>query len=943
MPIGRPSPCPVAAFSWKSVPRSRNHRSVTGKGASDDDEPSADSWLRAIAHAPETPPREAEPEPKRLAHFRVVARLGAGGMGVVYKARDEKLQRDVALKVLPSAFASDPERRRRLLQEARSAAALTHPNIATIYDVGEAEGRVFLAMELVEGETLRARLARGVPPLEETMRIARQILGAVARAHGKGIVHRDLKPDNVMLDAHGEVRVLDFGLAKLREPDGAGSSPSQLGLAETALSPTEEGSVVGTPGYMAPEQARGGAADARADVFAIGVMLYEMVAGARPFAGKSPFEVLVAVDRDLPTPLEERALDVPADFAAVVARCLAKAPQDRYADASEVIAALAGSSGTRVLGRRPRWRGIVIAAAAVGMAAAAFRLMPRQTSGAPSPPASSPSPAPREQRGYKARRLTTFTEGNYIQEASLDPSQFVYGDNEGFWTQPIAGGAPRRLGTPPLEQFERAVRIVMLADGKNAVLEVTRGGHYTLFLAPLAGAPARLLRKGVGEEAVVSPDGARLAVVRGDRLIIGPLDDGDASATVALTIARVGNPCFSPDGRFVAYVQQTAPASISTVNVESGVVRRIVGDVSFDAAEPVLAWPEARRLVFARGGERLGGSTLSEITLDDLAVPTSGPREIWRTDSLISGLGASGDRMTVVLSTTQDDVFVVGLAPDARRLVGAPRRVTASDARDAFPAWLPDARLAFWSDRDSQSALYAQPTDGGAASLLVPDPVVRSTFAVLGTGALVFMRPVPTDGGGDTLPARRRFMVGKPGGPERELGRELEPSSSTLRCGAHPSRCVLGSLHDGVLAFAWMDMATGRSASPFFESQAQSSSFDISPDGSVLAAVDGRLLTVVHTDTGEALTTSVGASVAPNGQLLQGVTFTPDGRTLVVSGMYCEWAPYCLIAADLHGRGSVLRVSKHEWMATPAVSTDGRTLAFRQKSFDNDVWLVEPR
>lgn len=270
-----------------------------------------------------------------------MARLGAGGMGVVYRATDEKLQRSVALKVLPSAFESDPGRRRRFLREARSAAAITHPNIAAVYEIGEAEGRVFIAMELVEGETLRRRIARGRLPLIETMGVARLLLDALACAHDKGVVHCDLKPDNVMIDARGQVKVLDFGLATLRDGDRDPVTPSELALAETALSPTEEGHVIGTPGYMAPEQANGSAVDARADIFAFGVVLYELLAGVRPFRGKTAFAVLVAVERDPLTPLREHNTAVPEALETLVERCLAKSRDDRYASANEVHDALA--------------------------------------------------------------------------------------------------------------------------------------------------------------------------------------------------------------------------------------------------------------------------------------------------------------------------------------------------------------------------------------------------------------------------------------------------------------------------------------------------------------------------------------------------------------------------------------------------------------------------
>jgi serine/threonine-protein kinase len=304
-------------------------------GGSDDD------FLRALARAPAIPLPADEVDPGRLAQFRIVARIGRGGMGIVYRAEDEKLRRTVALKVLPSAFTQDEERRRRFLREARSAAAITHPNIATVYDVGEADGRVFLAMELVEGETLRDRLARGAMPPAEALRVARAMARGLARAHGKGVVHRDLKPDNVMIDQDGEAKILDFGLAKLREAEAeAGSGKSALERAETASQITGEGRVLGTPQYMSPEQAKGVAVDARTDVFSLGVVLYEMLAGVRPFRGETSFDVLVAVTRDPPPPLRDRAPDTPPSLQAVVDRCLAKAPSERFASGKELAEAL---------------------------------------------------------------------------------------------------------------------------------------------------------------------------------------------------------------------------------------------------------------------------------------------------------------------------------------------------------------------------------------------------------------------------------------------------------------------------------------------------------------------------------------------------------------------------------------------------------------------------
>jgi eukaryotic-like serine/threonine-protein kinase len=274
---------------------------------------------------------------RSLAHFRVEAELGEGGMGVVYRATDEKLRRQVALKVLPESFAKDEDRRLRFLREARSAAAVMHTNIAAVFEVGEAEGHVFIAMELVEGDTLRARMKEGLS-IGESLRIAQQIAQGVARAHERGIVHRDLKPENVMLGSRGEVKILDFGLAKLREERAA--TESAIEEAETETNLTREGRLLGTPGYMSPEQVRGQDVDARTDVFALGVVLYEMVTGARPFVGETTQDVLIAVVRDTPERASARNPQLPAQVDGILERCLEKQRDARYADAQELLDAL---------------------------------------------------------------------------------------------------------------------------------------------------------------------------------------------------------------------------------------------------------------------------------------------------------------------------------------------------------------------------------------------------------------------------------------------------------------------------------------------------------------------------------------------------------------------------------------------------------------------------
>jgi len=278
-----------------------------------------------------------------LNHFRIESKLGEGGMGVVYRATDEKLRREVALKVLPESLAADPERRRRFLREARSAAAVTHNNIATVYEIGESEGHVFIAMELVKGETLRARMEPGLTHAE-ALRIAKEVARGLACAHESGIVHRDLKPENVMITPAGDVKILDFGLAKVvdREPalDATGDTASQM---------TAEGRVMGTPPYMSPEQVEGRAeVDARSDVFSFGSMLYEMLSGVMPFQGTTSIGVLYAVVHKEPDALEVVCPDAPAVVIAVVGRCLKKVRDERFASGREVLVALEGEGAAVV-------------------------------------------------------------------------------------------------------------------------------------------------------------------------------------------------------------------------------------------------------------------------------------------------------------------------------------------------------------------------------------------------------------------------------------------------------------------------------------------------------------------------------------------------------------------------------------------------------------------
>ncbi len=350
---------------------------------------------------------------KRIAHYEVSARLGAGGMGEVYLARDTKLGREVALKLLPVEMSANENARARLLNEARTASSLNHPHICTIYEVGEAEGQTYVGMELVAGQPLSQLVPTEGLPIENVVRYGAQIAGALAYAHELGIIHRDLKTANVMITPDGRAKVLDFGLAKqLRDDQMAEATRSRVSL-------TQAGTIVGTLHAIAPEVLSGKAASAQSDVWALGVLLYEMAAGALPFHGKTGFELTSSILREPPAPITTR---VPAGLRAIIQRCLAKEPGQRYQRASEVRAALEAigsdttiAAATEATRAGLRWKWIALGGAALVTMLVVWQMAKRAT-----PPDSISAPAnPSGPRLSGGGRASPIAEANEYYEKAL--------------------------------------------------------------------------------------------------------------------------------------------------------------------------------------------------------------------------------------------------------------------------------------------------------------------------------------------------------------------------------------------------------------------------------------------------------------------------------------------------------------------------------------------
>ncbi len=485
----------------------------------------------------------------KLGPYEIVSILGAGGMGEVYRARDARLGRDVAIKVLPPSFAADRERLRRFEQEARAVAALNHPNILAIFDIGQHGETHYLVAELLEGETLREVLRRGVPSHRKAVDYGIQIAHGLAAAHEKDIAHRDLKPDNVFITREGRVKILDFGLAKAVKPAAQGSQTSLATMTSTAPA-TDAGTVVGTAGYMSPEQVRGAAVDCRTDIFSFGSVLYEMLTGTRAFHRETTAETMTAILKEEPPELMESGRQVPPALDRIVRHCLEKAPEQRFQSAKDLafdlesLSTLTGSGSVSAAKAKEnrRWPYIVaIAALAIAATALGWKL----------------SSVLRPAKGPQFHQIT-YRRGQLDGNARFTPDgkDIIY---TAAWD------------TPQPELY------TVSADGvgghplgiHNArLLSISRRGELAIALSPTDLAtflsPGSLARTDAGSNAPkpeiadvqaadFTPDGAAMAIVR--------YIPADFMCQVEYPLGKVlyrasliDNLRFSPDGRYLAFI-----------------------------------------------------------------------------------------------------------------------------------------------------------------------------------------------------------------------------------------------------------------------------------------------------------------------------------------------------------------------------------------------------
>jgi eukaryotic-like serine/threonine-protein kinase len=569
----------------------------------------------------------------KLGPYEIQSMVGAGGMGEVYRARDARLDRTVAIKVLPPSFSADRDRMQRFAQEARAAAALNHPNILSIFDIGDEQGSPYVVSELLEGETLRERLRSGAISVRKAIEYGLQVARGLAAAHEKGIVHRDLKPENLFITSDGRVKILDFGLAKLTRPEAVTGAD-----APTVHAVTEPGLIMGTAGYMSPEQVRGQAADARSDIFSFGAILYEMISGKRAFHGETSADTMSAILKEEVPELSETARSVPAGLERIVRHCLEKHPSQRFHSAGDLafdleslteISATSSKSGAQAAVAEARGaesrRRLVTVVGTIALAAALIGLgwwLGRGRGAAP--------PAEYQQVTFRTGSIGNARfapDGSIIYDASWDG-----GPHQLYLARTDDNGS-RELG------LKDATLLSISKSGELAIrLNTIYYGGYarvgTLAKVPLSGGTPREVLDNV-QDADWAADGESMAVVRFVPENSHWRLEYPVGKVLFDSINWISHPKISPDGKRVAFADHENPGgddegAVAIIDVDGHEKKLSTG---WSSEEGILWSPTGDEIWFTAsnsgGAENLRGVTLG----GKLRTITNVPGGMWLQDS----------------------------------------------------------------------------------------------------------------------------------------------------------------------------------------------------------------------------------------------------------------------------------------------------------------------
>ena len=861
----------------------------------------------------------------RLGAYEIVSRLGAGAMGEVFRARDTRLGREVALKILPAEFALDPDRRRRFEQESRAASALSHPNIVMVYDVGDQDGVSYIVSELVDGESLRALIERGPLTLRKAIEIGAQIADGLGAAHAANVVHRDLKPENVMLTRDGRPKILDFGLARYQP-----ATP-----AEGAMTMTMPGMVMGTAGYMSPEQVTGAATDARSDIFSLGIMLHEMLAGKIPFARATTIETMSAILRDDPP---ELPATLPATAHQVILHCLEKEPARRFQSAGDLAFNLravspgstAGSqTAVRVARPRRRLSAATIAAIAFGLIAAALAaiLITRPPRGA-------------ELAAYHFTPLATDARPQHDPAWSPDGKNIAYvrdiaGAPDQILVRSLSSPVPTVVasvnGPRSLFWSPDSSRIYFAADG--GVWSVSRGG----------GAAQQVL-KGNYYCATLSPDGKAMALW----LTVGTPDKAEPKIWISSppgSAPRKYEPVpfesegsftpvylrFSPDGKqLLLAATRGAGARLWVLPYPTGKARQILTHFLAGGGIPNVNWmPDSRHFLMAF--TRSDDST-EQIWMADSRDETSEPLTAGEGERGSPAVSPDGAKIAFNSFDTNLDIVAIPLA-------GGPTQPLLSTSRDEqYPFWSPKgSAFVYVTNRTGRSEIWLQNTSDGSGHPIV---TARDFPGYL---SVEFLTPaISPDGTRVAYSIVSNKHVG-------ELWISPMAGGSPLRIG-NPAAYELSpswSPDGNWLAYFSSDLgaakiAVGGSDSPVSLglSDGCENAPQWSPDGAWIAC---------GTDKGVVLVSPDGKQRRTVGNRKAFITWSRDGKEIYALGRV-EGGKWRFGAIDarsgtehaIHEYGPEIRFASSYNPSFPmSLSPDGTSIATTVANVRSDIWLME--
>jgi Tol biopolymer transport system component/predicted Ser/Thr protein kinase len=653
--------------------------------------------------------------------YQIIEKIGQGGMGVVYKAQDLRLDRFVALKILSPERVADPDRKRRFVQEAKAASALNHPHIITVYDIGQEGGTDFIAMEFVTGKTLTGLVRGRGLKVNEALKYGIQIADALSAAHEAGIIHRDLKPDNVMVTDGGLVKVLDFGLAKLVEPDRR-EEPAGM---QTLTTPTEEGMIVGTVAYMSPEQAEGKKVDARSDIFSFGAVLYEMVAGRRAFQEDSRISILSAIVRQDPKPL---STGVPHELARIVTKCLRKDAARRIQHMDDVKIAMedlweeldAGKIepiSVRTSAAR-RWglaAGVGVVAIVVGIAAGKLWM-----SGA------------RPARSPVFTQLTDQPGAELFPSLSPDGNSFIYAgrdsDNWDIYFQRVGSTVPANLTT---DSEADDTQPAFSPDGQRIAFRSEREGG-GIFVMGASGESVRRITD-FGYHPAWSPDGSEIvcSTISPQRPEVRPTVHSELyivnittsqKRLLAKDVYDAVQPHWSPHGHRIAFWGMT-PASwrdIYTISSDGTGIVQITNDAALDW-NPVWS-PDGEYLYFV--SDRGGSMNVWRVPMDEeTGKALRAPEPVTASSAYVShiSLAGNGRRVSFAQQLRTGNVSRSIFDPIRETAVGSPIAITQGSRDSLYPAVSPDGAWLAFTSRGKQEDLCLVQADGSGLRRLSDD------------------------------------------------------------------------------------------------------------------------------------------------------------------------------------------------------------------------------